>query len=134
MVSLPVIIHSREACKETFDIVKESGVTNGVVHCFSGSAQVACDYLKLGFYIGIGGVITFKNAKKLIEVVEAVPMERLLIETDAPYLAPEPERGSRNDSTLLKFVAEKIAQIKGISGQEVEKITEANGKKLFGII
>ncbi len=127
----PVIIHSRDASQETFDIIKESGVRKGVIHCYSGSAQMALDYVKMGFYIGVGGVVTFSNAKKLVEVVEAIQLEQILIETDSPYLSPIPNRGKRNDSRNLQFVVEKIAKIKDISPEKVANITKLNAKQLF---
>lgn len=132
-INLPIIIHSRDAQNDTFQIIKECAKTNGVIHCYSGNLQMALEYIKLGFYIGIGGVITFKNAKKLAEVVEQIPLEKILIETDCPYLSPEPNRGKRNDSSNLKYVVEKISQLKNISHDEVAKITEDNAKKLFQI-
>lgn len=127
----PVIIHSRDASQETFDIIKESGVKKGVIHCYSGSAQMAMDYVKMGFYIGVGGVVTFSNAKKLVEVVETIQLEQILIETDSPYLSPIPNRGKRNDSRNLQFVVEKIAKIKDISPEKVANITKLNAKQLF---
>ena len=130
-LKLPVVIHSREAAKETFDIIKESGVRNGVIHCFSGSAEMAEEYIKLGFFIGIGGSLTFKNNKKTVEVVEKIPMEHILLETDSPYLAPVPNRGKRNDSGNLVFIAEKISEIKGITPANVAKITKDNAIRLF---
>lgn len=130
-LSLPVIIHSRDAAKDCFDIIKESGVRRGVIHCYSGSVQMALDYIKLGFYLGIGGVATFQNAKKTLEVVSKVPLSSILIETDAPYLAPVPHRGERNDSKNLFYITEKIAQVKGVSHMEVANITRRNGNYLF---
>lgn len=127
----PVIIHSRDASQETFDIIKESGVKKGVIHCYSGSAQMAMDYVKMGFYIGVGGVVTFSNAKKLVEVVEAIQLEQILIETDSPYLSPIPNRGKRNDSRNLQFVVKKIAKIKDIGPEKVANITKLNAKQLF---
>lgn len=127
----PVVIHSREASQEVFDIIKESGIRKGVIHAYSGSTEMALEYNKLGFYIGIGGVVTFKNAKKLVDVVKNVPIENILIETDAPYLTPEPFRGTRNNSKNLKYVVEKIAEIKNLTPKEVEDITLNNGLKLF---
>jgi len=127
----PVIIHSREASQDTFDIIQKSGHQKGVIHCYSGNAQMAMDYVKMGYYIGIGGVITFSNAKKMVEVVKAVPLERILIETDSPYLSPNPNRGKRNDSRNLAFIVEKIAEIKGVSPEVVAEISMKNGKKLF---
>ena len=130
---MPIIIHSRDALNDTFQIIKSTSKTNGVIHCYSGNLQMAMDYINLGFFIGIGGVITFKNAKKLIEVVEKIPIEKILIETDCPYLSPEPNRGKRNDSSNLKFIVEKISQIKNIPHEQVAKITLENAKKLFCI-
>ncbi len=130
-LSLPVIIHSRDAAQETFDILKDSPVREGVIHCYSGSAQMAKGYEKMGFYIGVGGVVTFKGAKDLVETVAAVSLDKILIETDCPYLSPEPFRGQRNDSTKLKYVVKKIAEIKGITEAQVEEATEANARKLF---
>ncbi|MDR2648218.1 MAG: TatD family hydrolase [Clostridiales bacterium] len=132
-LNMPVIIHSREAAAETFDIIKISNVRNGVIHCYSGSASMALDYIKMGFCIGIGGVVTFENARKLREVVKAIPLERILLETDAPYLAPVPHRGERNNSYYLKIIAAKIAEIKEISIEEVAKTTFANAYKLLSI-
>ncbi|MDR1559379.1 MAG: TatD family hydrolase [Clostridiales bacterium] len=132
-LDLPVIIHSREAAAETFDIIKSSNVRKGVIHCYSGSAPMALDYIEMGFYIGVGGVITFKKTRKLREVVEAIPLERVLLETDAPYLAPVPHRGQRNNSNYLIFVATKIAEIKGNSTQNVAKITFANAREVFSL-
>lgn len=132
-LDLPVSIHSRDASQLTFDIIKESGVQEGVIHCFSGSRELAIEYVKRGFYIGIGGSLTFKNARKTVEVVESIPLDKILIETDCPYLTPVPHRGKRNDSSYLPFVIQKIAEIKGITEGEVEKITLENAKKLFRI-
>lgn len=129
----PVIIHSREASLECFEIIKESKVRSGVVHAFSGSAEMAQEYIKMGFFIGVGGVVTFKNSRKLTEVVETIPLEKILIETDSPYLAPVPVRGSRNDSRNLRFVCEKIAQLKNIDIEKVKKVTTKNAKTLFNI-
>lgn len=130
-VNKPVIIHSRDAAQETFDIIQSSNVRTGVIHCYSGSWQMAEEYVKMGFYIGIGGVITFSNAKKLVEVVEHIPLEKILIETDSPYLAPNPNRGKRNDSRNLEFVVQKIAEIKNSTPEYVAKITSDNAKSLF---
>lgn len=132
-LDMPMIIHSREATKDTFDILKEMNghKVGGVIHCFSGSVETARKYVDLGYYIGIGGVITFNNAKKLVEVATEIPLEHLLIETDAPYLAPLPNRGKRNDSTNLKYVIEAIASLKGITPKEVEEATWQNGVNLF---
>ncbi len=130
-LNIPVIIHSRDAAQECFDLIEESCVRTGVIHCYSGGVKMAEDYVKMGYYIGIGGVLTFSNAKKLIEVVEAIPLEKILIETDCPYLTPVPNRGKRNDSRNLEFVVKKLAEIKNISQEEVAIITKQNGKKLF---
>ena len=130
---LPVIIHSRDAAEDTMDIMRQAhkdGIP-GVIHCYSYSKEMALEYVKMGYYIGVGGVVTFKNARKLVETVEAVPIENILLETDCPYMSPEPHRGSRNDSSNIPFVIDKIASIKGISPEEVEKITEENAKRLF---
>lgn len=132
-VDMPVIIHSRDASQETFDIIKESGIQQGVIHCFSGSAELAKEYVKRGFYIGIGGALTFKNAKKTVEVVKEIPLESLLIETDAPYLTPMPFRGKRNDSSYLKYVTQKIAEIKLLDEKSVCEMTCQNAKNLFRI-
>ena len=131
-LSLPVIVHDRDAHEDTFNILKELH-PKGVVHCFSGSAEMAKEYVKLGFFIGVGGVVTFKNARKAVEVVEAIPLESILLETDCPYMAPTPFRGQRNDSSLISYVAEKIAEIKGVTPQEVCDITNENAKRLFSI-
>lgn len=132
-IKKPVIIHSRDAAKDTFDIMtaKNAAEIGGVVHCYSYSAEMALDYVKMGFYIGIGGVVTFRNGKKMKEVVEAVPIEHILLETDSPYLAPEPNRGKRNSSLNLLYVAQKIAEIKGISYDEVVDITLQNAKCMY---
>ena len=132
-LNLPVIIHSRDACQETFDLIMESGVKEGVIHCFSGSHELAKEYVKKGFYIGIGGALTFKNAKKTVKVVETIGIENILIETDAPYLTPVPHRGKRNDSSYLQYVVEKIAEIKEMTPDEVASITCQNAKTLFRI-
>lgn len=132
-VTKPVIIHSRDASQECFDIIKASNVRKGVIHAFSGSVEMAKEYIKMGFHIGIGGVLTFKNAKSLVEVVENIPIESILIETDAPYLSPEPHRGTRNNSQNLTYVVNKIAQIKQISEEIVAEKTRKNALTLFAI-
>lgn len=131
-LSLPVIVHSRNASEDTLDILKEYRPA-GVVHCFSGSAEVAREVIKLGMYIGFTGVLTFKNAKKALRALEAVPLDRLLLETDCPYIAPEPLRGRRCDSSMICYTAEKAAQIKGVSTQELLDITCRNGMDLYHI-
>jgi TatD DNase family protein len=130
-LDLPIVVHSREACQETFDLLMESKVNHGVIHCFSGSKELAKEYVKKGFYIGVGGAVTFKNARKIVEVVEEIGIEHLLIETDAPYLAPVPNRGKRNDSSQLKYIVEKISEIKQIMPEEVCQIVSKNAKQLF---
>ncbi|MEE0944146.1 MAG: TatD family hydrolase [Clostridia bacterium] len=134
-VNLPIIVHDRDAHQDTVDIMRSSGARDvgGVLHCFSGSCDMARDVLDLGFYIAFGGTLTFKNARRAVEAAEYVPIDRILIETDSPYLAPVPERGKRNDSTLVKYVARKLAEIKGIEVGEVERITFENAKKCFNI-
>ncbi len=130
---LPVNIHSRDAARDTFDMMKaeHAGTTGGVIHCFSASAQMAREYVKLGYHIGIGGVVTFKNARVMKEVAEAVPLERIVVETDCPYLAPAPNRGKRNSSLYLPLVIQEIARIKGVTPQEVEETTYENVLRLF---
>lgn len=131
-LDLPVIIHSRDAAEDTLHIMKEYAESlRGVIHCFSYSKEIAQEYVNMGFHIGIGGVVTFKNGKKLKEVAEAVPLERILLETDAPYLAPEPYRGKRNSSVYIPYIAQAIADIKGITYEEVVAQTEQNAKTLF---
>lgn len=133
-LNLPIIVHSRDACEDTLEIMKEYAVgLKGVIHCFSYSREIAEIYTGMGFYIGIGGVVTFKNARKTVEVVEAVGMDRIVIETDSPYLSPVPLRGKRNSSLNLSYVVEKIAEIKGISTKEVEEITYRNALELYNI-
>ncbi len=134
-LKLPVIVHDREANQETFDTLRKEQVfeTGVLMHCYSGSAELAKQYVKLGGYISIAGPVTFKNSRKLIEVVEAVPLERLMIETDSPYLTPEPFRGKRNESLYVKYICEKIAQIKGIDITEAAEATTKNAKEYFKI-
>lgn len=132
-ITKPVIIHSRDANQEVFDIIKESKVRKGVIHAFSGSLEMALEYIKLGFFIGVGGVLTFKNANKLVNVVENIPLEHILIETDSPYLSPVPVRGTRNNSQNLKYIVEKISEIKHIERENVEKITLETAKMFFCI-
>lgn len=133
-VQLPVIIHSRDAAADTLEIMKESGAgIPGVIHCFSYSKELALEYVKMGYYIGVGGVVTFKNARKLKEAVAEIPMERILIETDCPYLAPEPNRGKRNSSLYLSYVVETVAELKGLTPGEVEEISFQNAMKLYGL-
>lgn len=133
-LDLPVIIHSRDAAEDTMKIMKDHAQgLRGVLHCFSYSKELAEEYVKMGFYIGIGGVVTFKNGRKLKEVAAAIPLKRILLETDCPYLAPEPYRGKRNSSLYLPYVAKEIASLRGITYEEVVEQTERNGRALFGI-
>ena len=131
---LPVIIHSREASEDTFRILKEYGPQKrGVIHCYSGSPEMAVEYVKDGWFIGIGGVVTFKNGRRLKETVAAIPLENIVLETDCPYLAPTPHRGERNSSLYLPLVVTEIAALKGITEKEVEDVTEKNAERLFNI-
>ncbi|MED3762083.1 TatD family hydrolase [Peribacillus frigoritolerans] len=134
-VGLPIIIHNREATADIVNILKEEEASRvgGIMHCFSGSAETALECINMNFYISLGGPVTFKNAKKPKEVVAAVPLDRLLIETDCPYLAPHPYRGKRNEPSYVKLVAEQIAEIKQLTIEEVSQATTENAKKLFGI-
>lgn len=132
-VHLPIIIHSRDGEKDTEDLMRAAHAEEigGELHCYSYSPESARAFLDMGFYIGIGGAVTFKNSKKLRRVVEMLPMDRILLETDCPYMAPEPVRGTRNNSTNLHFVAAKIAEIKGVSAEEVIAATRENATRLF---
>lgn len=132
-VDLPVVIHSREAAADTMRIMKENHAekVGGVVHCYSYSVELAREFVKMGFYIGIGGVLTFKNARKLVEVAREIPLERLLLETDCPYLAPVPYRGKRNCSLYLPHVVAKLAELKGITEEEVICVTEHNAETMY---
>ncbi len=131
-LDLPVIVHDRDAHGDTLDILK-STKPKGVVHCFSGSKEMAREIIKLGMYIGLNGVATFKNARKSLEVVKEIPIERLVLETDCPYLAPEPHRGKRNDSSYIPFIAERIGNVIGLSTEEVLNITNENAKRLYSL-
>lgn len=131
--ALPVIIHSRDAAEDTMKIMEkacEDGI-KGVIHCYSYSPEMAQEYVKMGYFIGVGGVVTFKNARKLVQTVEEIPLSAIVLETDCPYMAPEPHRGTRNDSRNIPYVIEKIAKIKGISAEEVEETTRENAFALF---
>lgn len=131
-LNLPICVHSRDAAKETFDLIAEYGKDlSGVIHCYSYSPEMAMEYVKLGYHIGLGGVVTFKNAKKAKETAIAIPLEKLLLETDAPYMAPTPHRGTRNNSIYIDYVAAEIAALRGISKEEVIARTEENARKLF---
>ncbi len=129
-LSLPVVIHDREAHGDVLDYIKKYR-PKGIVHCFSGSREMAMEVVRLGMYIGMGGVITFKNARKSVEVIEAVPIESLVLETDCPYLAPVPYRGKRNDSSMIRFCAERIAEIKGMDTEELLRITAQNARRVY---
>ncbi len=131
-LSLPVVVHDREAHEDVFRLLKTYR-PHGVVHCFSGSVESARELIKLGLYIGIGGVVTFKNARKTVEVAAETPLDRLLLETDAPYLAPVPHRGHRCDSTLIRHTADTIAELRGIPVEELLDITANNARTLFGL-
>lgn len=132
-LNMPFIVHDRDAHQDTLELLKKVGYYNGVMHCFSGSCEMAKILLDLGFYISIAGQVTFKNAPKVKEVAKMVPADRLFIETDSPYLTPEPHRGERNNSANVKFTCAKIAELKGICAEELAKITLENGKKFYGI-
>ncbi|MCI8308361.1 MAG: TatD family hydrolase [Lachnospiraceae bacterium] len=142
-LKMPVIVHSRDAAADTMEIIKQYGEKpaddgcmggrHGVIHCYSGSAEMAKEYVGLGYYIGVGGVLTFKNASKLRKVVEEIDIRRLLIETDCPYMAPVPYRGKRNDSSLLKYVVQSISEIKNMAADEVIRITRDNALTMYGI-
>ena len=132
---LPIVVHSRDAAADTLEVMKaeKAEEIGGVIHCYSYSVEMAKNYLDMGFYLGIGGVITFSNAKKLREVVAYAPIESLVLETDSPYLSPVPNRGKRNSSLNIPYVVEEIAKIKGISKEDVMKITYDNAKKMYRI-
>ncbi len=134
-VKLPMIVHSRDAACDTLDMMKASKAheIGGVIHCFSYPVEIAREFLSMGFYLGIGGVVTFSNAKKLKEVVEYAPLSSLLLETDCPYLAPVPNRGKRNSSLNLNYIAQEIATIKGIEYEEVVRVTSENSRKMYSL-
>lgn len=129
---LPVIVHDREAHEDTLNILKELK-PKGVIHCFTGSVEMAKEIVKIGMYIGLGGAVTFKNAVKPVEVAKFVPADRLLVETDCPYMTPVPYRGKRNDSSLIPYTAEKIAEVRGVTAQEILDLTAENARALFRI-
>ena len=129
-LALPVIIHDREAHGDTMDILRRTQ-PKGVLHCFSGSKEMAKEVIDLGMYIGLNGVATFKNARKSLEVVQAIPLERLVLETDCPYLAPVPHRGKRNDSSLIPCIAERIGEVLGMTAQEILTVTRENALRLY---
>ena len=132
---LPIVVHERDAAQETVELLRHEGQgrVRGVIHCFTGNYEAAHAYLDLGFYLSFTGIITFKNAEPLREVVRKVPLERMFVETDSPYLTPVPHRGKRNEPAFVRFVAETIAKVKGVELAEVARVTSANVKKLFSI-
>ena len=132
-LDLPVIVHERDAHEDGMAIVKEFPQVKGVFHCYSGSAEMARQLVELGWYIGFTGVLTFKNARKAVEVAASIPLDRIVLETDCPYMAPEPFRGKRNDPGKLYRMAEKLAEIRGLSVEEIHRITVENGKRLYRI-
>ena len=132
-VGLPVIVHEREAHEDGMAVVKEFPTVTGVFHCYSGSAEMARQLVDLGWYIGFTGVLTFKNARKAIETAASIPLDRIVLETDCPYMAPEPFRGKRNDPGYIYRMAEKLAEIRGLSVEEIQAITTENGKRLYRI-
>lgn len=129
-LDMPVIVHDREAHGDTLDILKELK-PKGVLHCFSGSKEMAKEIIKIGMYIGLNGVVTFKNARKSLEVVKEIPLDRLVLETDCPYLAPEPHRGKRNDSSYIPFIAKRIGEVLQMDAQEILDITNQNAHRLY---
>ena len=131
-LDMPVIVHDREAHGDTMELLREYK-PKGVMHCFSGSPEMAREIVSLGMFIGLNGVVTFKNARKSLEVVKEIPLERLVLETDCPYLAPEPNRGKRNDSSNIPFIAQRIGEVLGMGAQEILDITNQNAKKLYEI-
>ena len=132
-LGLPVIVHEREAHEDGMAVVREFSDVTGVFHCYSGSAEMARQLVDRGWYIGFTGVLTFKNARKAVEVASSIPLERIVLETDCPYMAPEPFRGKRNDPGKLYRMAEKLAEIRGLSVEEIHAITVENGKRLYRI-
>ena len=132
-LDLPVIVHEREAHEDGMNIVRSFPTVRGVFHCYSGSAEMARQLVDMGWYIGFTGVLTFKNARKAVEVAASIPLERIVIETDCPYMAPDPFRGKRNDPGKIYRMAEKLAQIRGLTVEEIQRITTENGKRLYRI-
>ena len=132
-LKLPVIIHDRDAHADCLDVIKAFSNVNGVLHCYSGSAEDAKTYVKMGWYFSFTGVITYKNARRALEAIEVIPKDRLMIETDSPYLTPVPNRGKRNDSTNVHYVARRMAEVLGIDAEEMARITLENGKRFFNI-
>ncbi len=131
--SLPIVVHSRDAAQDTYEIIKDFRGLRGVIHCFSYSAELAREYVKMGYYIGVGGVVTFKNGRKLHEVVKEIPLESIVVETDAPYLSPEPYRGRRNSSAFIPYIIERIADLKNVSYETVERALYDNAADLYKV-
>lgn len=131
--SLPIVVHSRDAAQDTYEIIKDFRGSRGVIHCFSYSAELAREYVKMGYYIGVGGVVTFKNGRKLHEVVKEIPLESIVVETDAPYLSPEPYRGRRNSSAFIPYIIERIADLKNVSYETVERVVYENAVDLYKV-
>ncbi len=132
-LNLPYVVHDRDAHADVMEIIKSVGYTNGVMHCFSGSVEMAKEVTKMGMYVSIAGQVTFKNAPKVQAVASTVPLDKLLIETDSPYLTPEPFRGKRNNSAYVRYTAEKIAELRGMTFEEIAKVTMENGKRFYNI-
>ena len=134
-VNKPVIIHSRDACADTIDILKSGHASDigGIIHCYSYSRETVKTFYDMNFYFGIGGVLTFKNAKKLVEAAEVIPLDRIVLETDCPYLAPVPNRGKRNDSSNIKYVIERLADIKGVTKEQIADVTYQNACRVYGL-
>ena len=132
-LKMPVIVHERNAHDDGMRIAKEFKDVTGVFHCYSGSAEMARQLVNMGWYIGFTGVLTFKNARKAVETAESIPLDRIVIETDCPFMSPEPFRGRRNDPSRVRYVAQKLAQLRGITAEEAERVTFENGKRLYRI-
>lgn len=134
-LNMPVIIHSRDAASDTMQIIEKhrDQLVGGVIHCYSYSVEQAKEYVKMGFYIGVGGVLTFKNGRKLVETVQAIPLDKIVLETDCPYLSPVPNRGKRNDSSNIKYVVQKLAELKACTEEDVIAVTSSNAHKLYHI-
>ena len=132
-LDLPIIVHNRDSHKDMMDILMEHKPKNAIIHCYSGSGEMAKQLVKMGYYISFSGTVTFKNAKNLQEAAKIVPLDRLLIETDSPYLSPEPERGTRNNPAKVRFTAQKLAELKGVTFEELARITTENAKRVYKI-
>lgn len=132
-LDMPVIVHNRDSHQDMMDILREHKPKNAIIHCYSGSAEMAKEIVKMGYYISFSGTVTFKNARKVQEAVAEVPLDKLLAETDSPYLCPEPERGKRNDPSKMRYTVEKLAEIKGVTFEEMARITLENAKRVYNI-